>query len=261
MTMPPDSAEIASWVGGFVWPLFRIAAMLSVAPVIGARSLPRRVRAALALALTAVTVPLLPPGPRIEPMSPAGLLIGVQQVAIGLYLGFSLRLAFAALETGGQMISTQMGLGYASLIDPQNGTSTPLLAQFYGLLGMLIFLGLDGHLLLIETVVVSFHVLPVSVDGLAPQRWRELADAGALIFAGAVRFALPAMASLLVVNLAFGVMTRAAPQLNIFAVGLPVTLLLGLVILLHSLPALAPEFRHLLDDAFRLMHRPLAAGG
>lgn len=260
--MPPlTSSEIAGWVGGFVWPLFRIAAMLSVAPVIGARSLPRRVRAALALVLTAVTVPLLPPGPQVEPMSPAGILIGVQQVLIGLYIGFALRLAFAALETGGQMISTQMGLGYASLIDPQNGASTPLLAQFYGLLGMLIFLGLDGHLLLIETVVESFHVLPVSTDGLALQRWRELADAGAMIFAGAVKFALPAMASLLVVNLAFGVMTRAAPQLNIFAVGLPVTLLLGLAILLYSLPALAPEFRRLIDAAFLLVHRALAAGG
>lgn len=260
--MPPvTGSELAGWVGGYVWPLFRIGAMLSVAPVIGARTLPRRIRIALALVLTALTVPLLPPGPRVEPLSPDGVLIVVQQTAIGLYIGFSLRLAFAALETGGQMISTQMGLGYAALIDPQNGSQTPLLAQFYGLLGMLIFLGLDGHLLLIETVVESFHLLPVAVDGLALGRWRELADAGALIFAGAVKFALPAMASLLVVNLAFGVMTRAAPQLNIFSVGLPVMLLLGLVILLHALPAVAPEFRRLLDAAFMLMHRPLAAGG
>lgn len=251
--MTLTSAQLAAWLGQFLWPLLRIGAALSVMPVLGSRMLPRRVRAATALVLSALCAGLVPPLPApLEPLSPPGLLTAVQQVLIGLFMGYALRVAFSALETGGQVIALQMGLSFASLVDPQNGAQQPLLGSFYNLLGMLIFLGLDGHLILLRMLVESFHTLPVAPDALSREMLRTLPESGARIFAGAVLVALPAMASLTVVNLAFGVMSRAAPQLNIFAVGLPVTLLLGLAILLYSLPALLPQFRQLLEDAFAL---------
>jgi len=255
------SAELASWIGGLLWPLTRIGALLSVAPMFSARVLPRRVRAALALALTVAVLPLLPPAPAIEPFSADGVIVLIQQLLIGLFMGLVLRLVFAALETAGQVVATQMGLGFASLVDPINGGQMPLLSQFYSMFGMLIFLALDGHLVLIRMLVDSFRALPVGTDGLSLVRYRELAEAGVRIFAGALSVGLPAIASLMVVNLAFGVMSRAAPQLNIFAVGLPITLIFGLLILLFSLPALAPEVARMLDEGYRQIAGMLRAGG
>lgn len=245
------SAEIAAWVGAFLWPLTRVAALVSIAPVLGARSLPRRVRLMLALALTWAVLPFAPPVPAVEPLSPTGVLIVAQQILIGLSMGFVLRLAFAALELGGHMIATQMGLGFASLVDPQNGSQTPLLSQFYSLLGTLVFLSLNGHLLLVQLLVDSFKTLPVAAVGADRDVLWALVAWASHTFAGAVLIALPAVASLLVVNLAFGVMTRAAPQLNIFAVGFPITLILGLLILLYNLPTLLYQMNGLFEDAFR----------
>lgn len=256
-----SSAEIAAWVGTFVWPLTRVAALVSVAPVFGSRTLPRRVRLMLALALTWAILPFVPPVPVVEPISPAGLLVTVQQVLIGLSIGFVLRLVFGALELGGQMVATQMGLGFASLVDPQNGAQSPLLSQFYTLLGTLVFLALNGHLLLVRLLVDSFVALPVAASGADRDLLWTLVNWASHTFAGAVLISLPAIASLLVVNLAFGVMTRAAPQLNIFAVGFPITLVLGLLILLYNLPTLLYQLNGLFGDAFRGIGQLAGANG
>jgi len=255
------SAEIAAWVGGFLWPLTRVAALASVAPVLGARTLPRRVRLMLVLALTWAVLPLAPPVPAVEPLSPTGVLIAAQQILIGLSMGFVLRLVFAALELGGHMIATQMGLGFASLVDPQNGSQTPLLSQFYSLLGTLVFLSLNGHLLLVQLLVDSFRTLPVAAVGVDRDALWVLATWASRTFAGAVLISLPAVASLLVVNLAFGVMTRAAPQLNIFAVGFPITLILGLLILLYNLPGMLYQLNGLFDEAFRTIGQLIGGDG
>lgn len=249
--MPFSSAEIAAWVGGFLWPLTRVAALLSVAPVFGSRTLPRRIRLMMTLALTWTILPLVPPVPVIEPLSPTGLLVIAQQILIGLSMGFLLRLVFGALELGGHMIATQMGLGFASLVDPQSGAQSPLISQFYGLLGTLVFLSLNGHLLLIRFLVESFTTLPIASTGVDREVLWTLVTWASQMFAGAVLIALPAITSLLVVNLAFGVMTRAAPQLNIFTVGFPIGLILGLLIVLYSLPTLLPQLDNLFAEAFR----------
>ena len=249
--MPFSSAEIAAWVGSFLWPLTRVAALLSVAPVFGSRTLPGRIRLMLALALTWTLLPLLPPIPVVEPLSPTGLLVVAQQILIGLSMGFLLRLVFGALELGGHMIATQMGLGFASLVDPQSGAQSPLLSQFYGLLGTLIFLSLNGHLMLIRFLVESFTTLPVASTGVDRDVLWTLVTWASQMFAGAVLISLPAITSLLVVNLAFGVMTRAAPQLNIFTVGFPISLILGLLIVLYSLPTLMHQLDNLFSEAFR----------
>ncbi len=252
--------EITAWIGSYLWPLFRIGAMSAAMPVFGSILIPPRIRVILAVAITAVVAPVLPAVPSIDPLSLSAVGIIAQQLAIGVVMGFALQLVFAAVTTGGQIIAMQMGLGFASMVDPQNGLQLPVLSQLYMLLVTLLFLGFDGHLVLIQMLVESFHTLPIAADGLTRASMWTLASWGSDMFAGAVWLALPAVAALLVVNIAFGVMARAAPQLNIFAIGFPVTLIMGFVVILFTLPTVVPQFTHLVNGGFELIVRALAGG-
>lgn len=239
-----------AWVGSFIWPLIRVSGMMLTAPVFSSRGIPRRIRLMITLALTWAIVPLLAPMPVVEPLGPDGLLVASQQLVIGLSMGFFLRIVFGALELGGHVIAMQVGLSFANLADPQGGGQSPLLSHLYNLLGTLLFLALNGHLLLIQMLIDSFTALPIAPTGLDRDWLWIVANWGGRLFSGGILVALPAIASLLVVNLAFGVMVRASPQLNIFAVGFPITLILGLLIILYSLPTLPYQFEHLLSEAF-----------
>jgi len=214
-----------------------------------------RVRLGVSLVVTALLVPLIPLPPEVDPFSMAGVRITIDQVVIGLAMGFVLRLLFGALELGGQIIATQMGLGFASLVDPQNGVQAPVISVFYNLVGTLLFLALNGHLILLQLLSGSFKTLPVGTHGLSADGLWSLATWAGQMFAGGVLIALPTVAALMIVNLAFGVMTRAAPQLNLFAVGFPISLLLGLIIMLLSLPSLVPQLSRFLDAAFAVIQR------
>lgn len=254
------SAEILTWIGQYLWPFFRIGAMVGAVPVIGTRLLPVRIRLGFALALTVVIVPVIPEAPVVSLFSFDALMIAARQIFIGLAMGFALRMVFAAFVHGSQIIALQMGLGFASMIDPQNGVQVPMLSQFYIIIVTLLFLGLNGHLVVIEVLVDSFHTLPIGGSGIGSQKLWSLVAAASGMLAGAVWIALPAVASLLLVNLAFGVMTRAAPQLNIFAVGFPMTMILGFAVILLSLPSIVPQLDSLMSDGFALS-RSLVAGG
>lgn len=251
-------AEIAAWLGSYLWPLFRIAAMIVAMPIFGSILIPVRVRLMMALAVTSIVAPVLPASPAVDPISLEAGLIVLQQIVIGVAMGFSMQLVFNAVTTGGQIIAMQMGLGFASMVDPQNGTQVPVLSQLYLLLVTLLFLGFNGHLVMIEMVAESFTALPVAADGLTRNGLWLLAGWGTQMFAGALWLALPAVASLLVVNIAFGVMARAAPQLNIFAIGFPVALMMGFVVILFTLPAVVPQFESLVSDGFGLIVRLLS---
>lgn len=251
-------AEIAGWIGSYLWPLFRIGAMIVAMPIFGSILIPVRVRLMLALAITSIVAPVLPASPTVDPLSLQAVMIALQQILIGMAMGFSLQLVFNAVTTGGQIIAMQMGLGFASMVDPQNGTQVPVLSQLYLLLVTLLFLGFNGHLVMIELVAESFTALPVAADGLTRNGLWTLANWGSQMFAGALWLALPAVAALLVVNIAFGVMARAAPQLNIFAIGFPVTLIMGFVVILFTLPAVVPQFESLVADGFGLIARLLS---
>jgi flagellar biosynthetic protein FliR len=251
--------QLVAFVHAFLWPLFRFGGLLMAMPSIGTHVVPARVRLLLAIALTWVVAPLLPPMPPLEPLAPAAWLTALSQVLIGVAMGFALRLVFSAIEMGAQMLGQAMGLGFAALVDPQNGVQVPVISQLYTLLATLLFFVMDGHLVAIEVLVRSFDTLPVGPAGVAAAGAWELALWGAQMFRGALLLALPALASLLMVNLTFGVMVRAAPQLNIFVVGFPLTLTLGFGIMLVSLPLLLPQFERMLFGAFELMQR--LAGG
>lgn len=229
-----------------------------VAPVFGARTVSPRIRLALALGVTVVLVPQLPAVPAVEIISLSGFLISLQEAVIGLSMGFVVQMIFDALVIGGQTVAMSMGLGFAMLIDPQRGVSVPVLSQFLIVLGLLIFLVLNGHLMMLRVLAASFEWAPVG-SGMSREGLWELLAWGSGMFAGALTIALPAVVALLVVNIAFGVMSRAAPTLNLFAVGFPVAMLLGFLVLLLNTPNLTPGIRQLMDASFAVIRTALAS--
>ncbi len=238
------------------WPFFRIAGALMVAPIFGAKLVPTRIRLAMCVAATIVIAPVLPPGPTFE-MSLATGIVVVREVILGVAMGFCLQMIFDALVIAGQTIAMGMGLGLAMMIDPQRGVSVPVVSQFFVVLGFLIFLSLGGHLATIRLLADSFQLLPLGgsfgTDGL----WTVVTWGGQM-FVGAVRVALPAVTALLVVNIALGVMSRAAPSLNLFAVGLPVGLLVGFLILMINVGSLATLISEFLASTLSAMGRMLS---
>ncbi len=253
------AAEITAWLGSLLWPFFRIGAMVMSAPITGSQTVPMRVKLFVTLVLTLVIAPQLPPVPQFDPFSPMTLLLIIQQVLIGVAMGTALQLVFAAIVTGGQIIAYQMGLGFASMVDPQSGVTVPVVSQFYLLAASLLYLAFNGHLVLIEVVSESFTSMPIAPDGLTRDGIWQLVSWGSELFAGAVLISIPVVAAILVVNIAFGVMARAAPQLNIFAVGFPVTLTLGFLAMMFTFPSLLPQTENLVQDVFALI-RTITAG-
>lgn len=244
------SAQLDAWLAGLLWPLTRILAVLAAAPVLGQTRVHSRVRIGLAIGIVVVIAPSLPPMPEVAPGSAMGMLILAYQLVIGLAIGFALRMVFVAVEMAGDLIGLQMGLGFAMFYDPGNVQHTPILGQFLGLLATLVFLSINGHLMIVSALVDSFHTLPITMAPLQGGFFQTLAKHGAVVFLAGLQLALPLIVTMLVVNLALGVLTRAAPQLNIFAVGFPVTLAIGFAALILTLPYFAPIFQKLLDQSF-----------
>lgn len=233
--IPITSDQIELYLAAFLFPLVRILAWLSADPLLGNRSAPVSVRVALGFMLTVAIAPALPPPPQVALLSGEGVLILAQQVVIGISLGFMLRIVFAAVEFAGQFMGLQMGLSFASLIDPVNGAQTPVVAQFMVLTTALILFAFNGHHLILEALVESFRSLPIAAVPLSAYDFGAIVRWGAVIFSLGLQIALPVTAALLSTNLAIGMMTRAAPQLNIFAVGFPLTLTAGFIVLYFSL--------------------------
>jgi len=246
-------AELTAIVGSFLWPLFRVSAVVMTAPIFGAKTVPSKVKLMISLAITAIIVPLLPPMPLVDVFSLQGLYITANQVLIGVAIGFTTQLVFSAIIMAGQIIAMQMGLGFSLMVDPQNGQQAPVLSQFYVIMVMLVYLSLNGHLVLVQIILDGFETLPIAVTGLSTDSIWQIVSWGSYIFSGALGIAIPAIASLLVVNLSFGIMTRAAPQLNIFAVGFPVTMMLGFVLVLLTITNIAPQSNALFLNVYQVI--------
>jgi flagellar biosynthetic protein FliR len=252
------TAQLNAWLVAFAWPLARILALIASAPVIGNPSLPASVKIGLALLLTVLVAPMLPPPPSLDPASATGLLILAQQVLIGLAMGVAMQVVFHAAEMAGELIGLQMGLGFATLYDASVPGFIPIVGQYLGIVVGLAFLAIDGHLLLLAALVESFQVLPFAPLS-APSGLRALVEWGGRIFSYSLALSLPLLAALLIANLALGVLTRAAPQLNIFAVGFPLTILMGLLALTLALPYFAPALERLFMDCLAAVLRLAAA--
>lgn len=244
-------AQLNTWLVAFVWPLVRILGLLMAAPVFGHRSVPARVKIGLGVFIALIVSPTLPPLPDVALGSWQGLFILVQQFLIGLAIGFTMRVVFAAVELAGEIIGLQMGLGFASFFDPQSAGQTLVLSRFFNLLAMLVFLAVNAHLLVLGLLAESFTTLPISAAPLAAEGFRSVAAFGSTIFVVGLQIALPLIAVLLMTNLALGILTRSAPQLNIFAIGFPITLGVGLIVLDFSMPYFAPQMEGVIRQALQ----------
>lgn len=240
-------AQLQAWIAPLLWPFLRALALFTSLPVLGQRIVPVRVRIALAFFIAVASQATLPAMPPVTLDSPAALLMAAQQVMIGLALGFAVRLVFAAVEMAGEVVGLQMGLNYASFFDPATAAQTNAAGRLFGAMVALLFIVIDGHLAVIAVLVRSFDAFPVSTDALGWLRTLQPHTWGAEVFHLGLWIALPLVGMLLFVNLVLGMISRVAPQINVFAVGFPLTLAVGLVGLLVTLPMLQSPFTMALE--------------
>lgn len=248
-----DLAQLENWLGGLLWALGRVGGLCLIAPVLGSGVIPARIRVGLVVMLTLVLAPLAPAA--VDPLSAGGVATMVSQILIGASVGFVLKLVFEAVAFGGELVGQGMSLGFAEVVNPGGGGSTPVLSQFYMVLVTLLFLALNGHLRLMQLLADSFQTLPPGPVAINAEGLHAVVLFGAHLFAGAVRVALPAVTALLVVNIGFAAISRAAPSMNLFAVGFPITLCLGSIALWMGLRALPGAFDTLQDSAWSLMQQ------
>lgn len=230
------NTQLYSLISAYFWPLVRILGLFTSAPFFSHRSIPGQVRVGLSLAITLLIAPTLKPFPYQDLLSWIGLLILIQQFVIGISIGFAMRFIFTGMELAGELISMTMGLGFALFFDPQSQGRTSSISQLMAIFAMLFFIATDLHLLLIECMVESFDTLPIGVMAMGNNQFYELSKLGGNIFAIGLQISLPVITALLATNIALAVLTRAAPQLNIFGIGFPLTLLIGLLMLALILP-------------------------
>jgi flagellar biosynthetic protein FliR len=243
-----NDAQLTAWLTPLLWPFLRVLALFTTAPVLSQRQVPMRVRVALAFLITVCAQASLPEMPVVALDSPVAVLVVLQQVLVGLTLGFAARIVFAAIELAGELVGLQMGLNYAGFFDPATGGQGTAVGRFYGTTVAWLFIVINGHLLLIMALVQSFQAFPVGPEpfaflrALQPQTW------GAEVFKLGLWIALPMVTMLLFVNLVLGVISRVSQQMNIFAIGFPITLVVGLLGVLLTLPMMQAPFTMVLEQ-------------
>lgn len=253
------SAQLSAWLALFIFPFTRIIALIASSPVLGNKQIPVRVKVGLALLLTVIIAPTLSAQPNVEAASALGFVVLLQQILAGVAIGFTMRLIFAAVEMSGELAGMQMGLGFASFYSPLNASFSPVVAQFLSIIATLAFLGMNGHLYMLEALADSFHTFPISSSEPHAVALHTLAAWGGSIFAYALQLSMPVIGALLITNLALAILTRSAPQLNIFQIGFPITLAVGFAALLLTISYFAPMLdqitRTSLDTALHVMQQ------
>ncbi len=238
-----SEAQVMAWLNPILWPFIRTLALFAGMPVFSQRAVPQRVKIGLALFIAVAAQPSLPAMPVVPLDSlPQLLVVVAQQLLIGLSMGFAVRLVFASLEFAGELIGLQMGLNFAGFFDPSTGSQGTSSSRFLGSMVAFLFIAINGHLMLIQSLVASFQAFPV---GEEPFRFLRVAQPqvwGAEVFRMGLWIALPLVTMLLFVNLVLGIISRVAPQLNVFSVGFPLTVSVGLVGLVATLPLMHQPF-------------------
>ena len=245
-----------AWLSPVLWPFLRVLALFTSAPVFSMRVIPVRTRIGLAFLVAVCAQAVLPEQPVISLNSREAAGAVVQQVGIGLAMGFAVRLVFAAVELAGEIIGLQMGLNFASFFDPTSNAQVSAVARFFGNTSMLLFVVINGHLMVLMAVVKSFDSFPVGGNFLQAIGQMRLHELGASLFSSALWIALPMIALLLFVNLTLGIISRVAPQMNIYAVGFPVTLTVGMLGITATLPMLEQPMLALLQQSIDLFAAP-----
>jgi flagellar biosynthetic protein FliR len=249
------TVQLSAWIASFLWPLTRILGLVSAAPVFGNTGVPMLIKLTLGVTLALIVAPVIPPVPSVDPTSWPGLLIAAQEMLIGASMGFSLRLVFAAIEFAGEVSSSVMGFSFATFYDPTSAGRTNAVSQFLALVATMAFLALNAHLVLIEALVESFFTLPISTTPMSVAAPLEMVRWGGRIFSAGLQIALPIVAALLVTNIAMAILTRAAPQLNLFGIGFPITLGVGFLVLSFVVPYLARPMENLFNQGIEAGRR------
>jgi flagellar biosynthetic protein FliR len=244
-----SSTEISQWVANLWWPSLRIGGFIAAAPIASEKTIPNRVKVILGLTLTVLMAPLVAVPTDLSVFSGAGVLTAVQEMLIGIAIGAVMELAFEALAFAGQTISMTMGLGFATLVDPQRGANVPVLGQLFSIMGTLTYLAINGHLVLLGALANSFRTLPIGGAHVDRDFLLSVATWGARIFETGLLVALPAVIALVIVNLALGVVTRAAPALNLFGIGFTITLACGFFVLIVGLDGIMVGINSLIQTA------------
>ncbi|HMK87083.1 MAG TPA: flagellar biosynthetic protein FliR [Steroidobacteraceae bacterium] len=244
-----DAAEVSRWVVRLWWPVLRVGGFVLAAPIASESIVPKTVKIGLSLALAFILAPLASAPQGLSIFTAAGAVAALQEVLIGIAIGMVVQLAFEAFAFAGQSISTTMGLGFATLVDPQHGADTPMLGQLFTIFGTLAYLAVNGHLVLIGALATSFKSLPIAGTHVDESLLWSIAAWGARVFETGLLIALPAVTAMVIVNLALGVVTRAAPQLNLFGIGFTITLLSGFLVLIIGLDGLTAGISGLIDGA------------
>jgi flagellar biosynthesis protein FliR len=243
-----NAADVSMWVSRMWWPALRVAGFVLAAPIASEGVVPGLVKIVLTLALAFLLGPLIPVPAGLSIFSGAGLLTAALELLIGVAIGMVVQVTFEALVFAGQSISLTMGIGFATLVDPQRGAQVPVLGQLFMIFGTLTYLAINGHLMLLGALVESFHTLPIGAH-LNQNFLLSLVLWGAHVFDTGLLIALPAVIALVIVNLALGVVTRAAPQLNLFGIGFTITLMSGFFVLLAGLDGIMSGIATLINNA------------
>ena len=251
--------QIAVFIQHYFLPFSRIGMMFMIMPILGSRVVSARVRLVLASLVTVIVVPLLPSFDSPPPLSLEAILLVFRELVLGALLGFTFQIVFQLFVLSGQYIAMKMGLGFAMMNDPTNGVQTTVISQFFLMLTTVMFVSVNGHLYLISLLVESFQSLPVGYFSFHPEKYISLVQLASWMFSSALVFALPVITSLLFINIAFGVMSRAAPQLNIFAVGFPFTLVCGLALVWLGLANYYESFSENMDVGYSFIYELIQA--
>ena len=225
-------AQLQGWLVAFLWPFARITAFMAASPLWGHSSVPNQAKVGLAALIAIVIAPILPAMPAIAVMSWAGIGIMIEQILIGLAMGLVMHIMFVVVQAAGDFIGLQMGLAFASFFDTASGTNIMVLSRILYMITLLMFLAMNGHLMVLETLIMSFRTLPIGIGTFNPDAFILLARYGGTIFAAGMLLALPLVGSLLTINLALGILNRSAPQLTVFNIGFPTSLIVGLILMM-----------------------------
>lgn len=244
-----SEAQLTAWLSPLIWPFLRTLALFTSAPVFSSKAVPVRARIALAFFVALAAQPSLQGQAMVSINDPGAFGAVLQQVGVGLAIGFAIRVVFAAVELAGEVVGFQMGLGFASFFDPSMGGQSSAVARFFGQMAMFMFVVMGGHVMVLMTVISSFTAFPVDQNFLEALKQMKIYDLGTDLFASGLWMSLPMVGMLMFANLALGIVSRVAPQMNIYAIGFPITLTVGLVGMAATLPMLDQPFLALMGRA------------
>ena len=237
-----NSGQLYHWIALFIWPFFRIAGYVMVAPLMGQNAVPVRVKIGFSVLLSVIVAPLVQSVPTTPIMSLEGFGLLLEQLVIGIAMGLCMKMAF----------------GFATMYSPDTGANSVVISRFLDIIAILLFLAFDGHLFMIQILANTFTQLPIGQFNFNPEAWKMIAVYGKTVFSAGFLLALPMVTALLLMNLAMGILNRSAPQLTIFSVGFPLTLGVGMILLMISMKNMGPFMEHLIFDTMKFIQLLIA---